>query len=175
MLPHLGASYNLARWLTRHAQDAEDAVQNAYVKAFKAFDRFDGDHAAAWILKIVRNTCLTELNKRAARRNVISLDAALDAAEGQRIVPFLRDKQPLAEAHLIAEHERNSVHQAISQLPPDYREIIILREYEDMSYQQIAAIIAVPVGTVMSRLSRARRALRNSLAADREEGLHHEL
>jgi len=175
MLPHLDASYNLAMWLMRHPQDAEDAVQNAYLKAYNAFDRFQGDHPAAWVLKIVRNTCLTSLSRNADRGKVVSLDAALGGSEAHRIVPFLHDKQALPDAHLIAKHERNLVHDAINRLPPDYREIIVLREFEDMSYQQIADITEVPIGTVMSRLSRARKALRELLSPDADEGQRNEL
>lgn len=175
MLPHLGASYNLAMWLMRHPQDAEDAVQNAYLKAYNAFEQFQGDHAAAWVLKIVRNTCLTSLNRNAGHGKVVNLDAALSGSEAHRIVPFLRDEQALPDADLIAKHERNMVHDAICRLPPDYREIIILREFEDMAYQQIADITEVPIGTVMSRLSRARKALRELLSPGENIGQKNEL
>lgn len=175
MLPHLGASYNLAVWLLRHPQDAEDAVQNAYLRAYKAFDRFQGDHAAAWVLKIVRNTCLTSLNKNTNPRKVVSLDAALSGSNAHRIVPFLHDTQALPDANLIVKHERKLVQDAIFQLPPDYREIIVLREFEEMTYQQIADITEVPIGTVMSRLSRARRALRDLISPAQNAGQRHEL
>ncbi len=175
MLPHLGASYNLAMWLMRHPHDAEDAVQNAYLKAYNAFDQFQGDHAAAWVLKIVRNTCLTLLKRNANHGSAVSLDAILGGSEAHRIVPFLHDKGALPDADLIAKHERKLVHDAISKLPPDYREIVVLREFEDMTYQQIADITEVPIGTVMSRLSRARRALRELLSRDEDGGQRNEL
>lgn len=174
-LPHLGASYSLAMWLLGHRQDAEDAVQDAYLRAYNAFDGFQGDHAAAWVLKIVRNTCLTALARNADRGKVVSLDAALSGSEAHRIVPFLRDKQALADANLIIKHERNLVHEAVRRLPPDYREVIVLREFEDMTYQQIADVTEVPIGTVMSRLSRARRALRELLFLDVDGGQRNEL
>ena len=175
MLPHLEASYNLAMWLMRHPQDAEDAVQTAYLRAHNGFDRFQGDHAAAWVLKIVRNTCLTSLNRNTDRGKVVSLDAAMSGSEAHRIVPFLHDKQALPDANLIVEQERNLVHDAIRRLPPDYREIVVLREFEEMTYQQIADITEVPVGTVMSRLSRARKALRELLSPDELGGQRNEL
>jgi len=174
-LPHLDAAYNLAMWLMGHSQDAEDAVQDAYLRAYNAFDRFQGDHAAAWVLKIVRNTCLTSLKRNAGRGKVVSLDAAMSGSEAHRIVPFLRDKQALPDANLIVEYERNLVHDAIRRLPPDYREIVVLREFEDMTYQQIADITEVPIGTVMSRLSRARRALRELLSSGEDGGQRNEL
>lgn len=99
----------------------------------------------------------------------------MSGSEAHRIVPFLRDKQALPDANLIAEHERNLIHDAISRLPTDYREIVVLREFEDMTYQQIADITEVPIGTVMSRLSRARRALRELLSLAEDGGQRNEL
>ncbi|NQV85169.1 MAG: sigma-70 family RNA polymerase sigma factor [Rhodospirillales bacterium] len=176
MCPHLGSAYNLAMWLMRHPQDAEDAVQTAYLKAYNAFDRFQGDYAAAWVLKIVRNTCLTALNKKNAdRTKVVSLDAALSGSESHRIIPFLHDTQAQPDANLAAKHERNLVHAAINRLPVDYREVVVLREFEDMTYQQIADITEVPIGTIMSRLSRARKALRELLSLSEDGGQRSEL
>lgn len=175
MLPHLGASYNLAVWLLRHPQEAEDAVQNAFLKAYKAFDQFAGDNSAAWLLKIVRNTCLTALKKNADSGKIVSLDAALGSSDAHHIIPFLHDKQALPDVKLIATCRRNSVHAAISLLPEDYREVIVLREFEDMTYQQIADITEVPIGTVMSRLSRARKRLRDLLLSDESGGKQNEM
>ncbi|NQV84938.1 MAG: sigma-70 family RNA polymerase sigma factor [Rhodospirillales bacterium] len=175
MLPHLGAAYNLAVWLLRHPQDAEDVVQDAYLKAYKAFDQFEGEYPNAWLLKIVRNTCLTFLGRKADKGKIVSLDAALDGAEASRILPFLHDKEPLPDATLSLKQEQALVYGAISQLPVEYREIIILREFEDLTYQQIAKITEIPIGTVMSRISRARRKLRELLRPEIIGGQRNEL
>jgi len=175
MLPHLEASYNLALWLVRHPHDAEDAVQDAYLKAYKAFGQFAGKSSAAWLLKIVRNTCLTFLKRSASNGKVVHLDAAMSGSEARWLEPYLQDTRALPDEDLAAERERNLVRSAISQLPPEFREIVVLREFEDMSYQQIADITEVPVGTVMSRLSRARKKLRQLLLSDEDGGQRNEL
>lgn len=167
MFPHLAAAYNLARWLLRHPQDAEDAVQSAYLKAFKSFDQLSGsepsDHqSASWLLKIVRNTCLTWLKKNKNNGAVIHLDAIKSTSES-RFNEALTDSANAPETDLFIQATHKAVWRAIGQLPVDFREVIVLREFEDLTYRQIAEITGIPVGTVMSRLSRARKQLRHLL------------
>lgn len=168
MLPHLGSAYNLARWLLRHPQDAEDAVQTSYLKAFKAFDQLSGDRLSvhqctSWLLKIVRNTCLTLLKKKSNSAAVIHLDDVQNAAGDRRNNEALADLRNVPGTQLDIQATQQIVRRAINQLPNDFREIIVLREFEDLSYRQIADITGIPIGTVMSRLSRARRKLRHLL------------
>ncbi|MSO92927.1 MAG: sigma-70 family RNA polymerase sigma factor [Rhodospirillales bacterium] len=172
-LPHLPAAYNLARWLTRHPADAEDMVQEAYLRAFRAFDRFSGDDGKAWILTIVRNACLTSLKRDSRWRNVVRLDT-VDPLELHALVG---QANPLGdpEKHLFAKRDGERVRAAIARLPEDLREIIVLREFEELSYAQIARVVDVPVGTVMSRLSRARAHLRELLTEKAEHGQTHKL
>lgn len=162
ILPHLGAAYSLARWLMRHPQDAEDAVQEGVLKALKAFHGYQGGQAQAWLLAIVRNTCLTALERRRTEGKVIVL---ADTVQGQeRARDTTPDQAPLADANLISEEERHLVHTAIAALPLQFREVIVLREFHDLSYREIADIVGAPVGTVMSRLARARERLAAALS-----------
>ena len=152
VLPHLDAAFNLARWLVRNAQDAQDVVQDALVRALRHFDGFRGGDPRPWLLAIVRNAALTWL---AARRpaDVALPDDELDAA--------LAAGAPSSDPELLAirRAERREVDAAISALPIAFREVVVLRELEELSYRDIARITDVPIGTVMSRLSRARRLL----------------
>lgn len=167
MLPHLDAAYNLACWLLRDVHEAEDAVQEAYLKAYAALPQYRGGNSAAWLLKIVRNTCLTMLRRRKARSNVIVLREALSDDD-----PLLRtalgDAADAPERLVIAKAEQEAVRSALAGLPEHYREIVVLREFEELSYQEIAEVTQLPIGTVMSRLSRARRALRDALTESGE-------
>lgn len=174
MLPHLGAAHNLARWLTHHGPDAEDLVHDAYLKAFKSFGGFAGGNSAAWILTIVRNTCLTWLKRGPASRNVISLaDAAARADVARALTTGATSEAP--DEAMIRKLERDRVHAAIAALPAAFREAIVLREFAELSYAEIAQVTNVPVGTVMSRLARARDRLRDDLSETREQGQEHEL
>jgi RNA polymerase sigma factor (sigma-70 family) len=156
VLPHLDAAYNLARWLLRDAPAAEDAVQEASMRAFRYIESLRGDDARAWLLGIVRNTCFTVLERqRNAPDQVEFDDAEFEAALG----PAERGVSDPA-ALLEQRNQRTLVNAAIRALSPALREVIVLREFEDLEYGQIAKIIAVPVGTVMSRLSRAREKMR---------------
>ena len=170
ILPHLPAAYNLARWLTRHPQDAEDAVQDAYLRACRGFDRFAGGDPASWILAIVRNTCITALGKGRNWRNVVRLETARsdprDAIEAQP------DGMPAPDEQLHAKREAERLRAAIAALPDGLREVLVLRELEELSYARIAEIVDVPIGTVMSRLSRARKRLHEALAHDDLERRH---
>jgi RNA polymerase sigma-70 factor (ECF subfamily) len=154
LLPHLDAAYDLARWLTRDDHDAEDLVQTAYLRALRAAGGPHGATARAWLLAIVRNACFTWLRREKVRGPMASFDedvhgAGTDATDPER--PLLREDQ----ARL--------VRKALEELPVDLREVVVLRELEGLSYKEIAAVADIPVGTVMSRLARARERLRRRL------------
>ncbi len=152
VLPHLDAAYNLARWLVRDATAAEDVAQAAMLRALKHFSTFRGENPRAWLLAIVRNAAYTWMEAR--RRDPEPL--AEDADERHRATP---DPGPDPEALLHSAEERAHLERLLAALAPDLRECLVLRELEELSYQEIAEITAVPVGTVMSRLWRARRSL----------------
>jgi RNA polymerase sigma-70 factor (ECF subfamily) len=158
-LPHLDAAYNLARWLLRDEHRARDAVQEAYLRAFRFFDGLRGEDARPWLLGIVRNCCFTLLQGQGGE--LLEFDDERDGA------PAAGAPDGNPAALLLARLDRQRVHAAISALPPVFREVIVLRELEDMSYEEIARIAGVPAGTVMSRLSRGRRLLRAALQEDR--------
>lgn len=149
-MPHVGAAYNLARWLVRHDQDAEDLVQEGFLRAFQFFHSFRGETGRAWLLQIVRNTCYTWM----ARRQSASAPAA--PAE---MLDGLAAPSPTPEAQIEQSENRALVLRAIDCLPLEYREALVLRELEGLSYKEIAQIAEIPLGTVMSRLARAREQL----------------
>jgi RNA polymerase sigma-70 factor (ECF subfamily) len=152
-LPHLDAAYNLARWLSRSPVDADDIVQDAMLRAFRAFDGFRGGDAKAWLLTIVRN-CWASAGKATKRRGHTSLeDENLVAAEAD------------PETSAIRAGNQRRLDVLIAALPPEFREVLILREMEDLSYREIAEITGAPIGTVMSRLARARAMLRETAKA----------
>jgi RNA polymerase sigma-70 factor (ECF subfamily) len=152
VLPHLDAAFNLARWLLRSRADAEDAAQEALLRAYRFFHGFHGGDARAWLLQIVRNTCYSWLDKN--RR-------VKDMTEFNEEVHGLPSPSP--ETLAIAGNDRERLSEALKSLPPRYREVIVLRELEGCSYKEIASITAIPIGTVMSTLSRARRQLQLAL------------
>jgi RNA polymerase sigma-70 factor, ECF subfamily len=152
--PHLGAAYNLALWMTRNPADAEDIVQDAFLRAFSAFESFRGEEPKAWLLAIVRNTTLTWLKR--SKGSQMAFD---DLPERENP----REPSPGPEAQLLASCDRDQVRNALQQLPPDFREALILRELEGLSYREIATLAGVPMGTVMSRLSRGREWLKRLL------------
>ena len=154
VLPHLDAAYNLARWLTRDPADADDVVQEAYLRAFKFFDGFHGGDSRAWILKIVRNTCYSWLQKNRGHEIATEFD------EEQHSIGT-RDP----EAVLIGKIDSQVLKRLLEALPLEFREIVILRDIEGLSYKEIAEVADLPLGTVMSRLARARRHLQNGLAS----------
>jgi RNA polymerase sigma-70 factor (ECF subfamily) len=157
VMPHLGAGYNLARWLTRNDDDAKDVVQEAYLRAVQSFDRFRGGDPRAWMLTIVRNTCYTWL-----RQNRGTDALAGDAGDGgMDDLPGDPASQP--EAQLIRDVDRQHLRDALDALPLEFREALVLRELEGFSYKEIADIVDAPLGTVMSRLARARQRLQHSL------------
>ena len=156
-MPHLDAAFNLARWLTGNPSDAEDVAQDAYLRAFRYFDAFRGGNFRVWLLTIVRNSFLDWIKDNRSARLVFQ--PADEAAESEP------DPQPNVEAMLLDRVDRETLTTLVEQLPAEYREVLILREIEDLSYKDIAEVTGVPSGTVMSRLSRARMALRKAWLA----------
>lgn len=155
VLPQLGAAYNLARWLTRNDHDAEDVVQEAYLRAFRFFDGFRGADVRAWLLTIVRNTYYTWLSNNRLR----DLSAPLEDEDWE-----LESDAPDPELNAIQTSERDRLEHAIEALPAEFREVLTMREIEEMSYKEISDIVGIPIGTVMSRLARARKRLQRCLA-----------
>ena len=159
MWPHVRAAYNVARWLVRNNHDAEDIVQESFMKAYKAIDTFRGGDARVWMLAIVRNTAMTFLRRRKP-------DITVNWSVQEQPEP--EDHAPDPERGLLEQSRREQVRGAISRLAPEFREAIVLREIEDLSYKEIASILNIPMGTVMSRLSRARNQLLVELGSSKE-------
>jgi RNA polymerase sigma factor (sigma-70 family) len=155
ILPHLDDAYNLARWLTRQEQDADDVVQEAMLRAYQFFDSFQGSCSRPWLLSIVRNTCYTWLQRNKAREPKASFDEEIHSGARTSVSPT---------THSLALEERGLLRQAIEQLPQEFREAIVLRELEGLSYKEIAEISGIPLGTVMSRLARGRDQLQQCLS-----------
>jgi RNA polymerase sigma-70 factor (ECF subfamily) len=156
LLPHLDAAHNLARWLTRNEQDAQDVVQEAYLRAFRSFGGFHGSNGRAWLLTIVRNTSYTLLKKNRSVDLSTTFDEEIHASGHESVSPAT-----------ILEHSEDAelIREAMDELPAEFREILALRHQEGLSYKEIADIAQIPPGTVMSRLARARAKLRECLAA----------
>jgi RNA polymerase sigma-70 factor (ECF subfamily) len=147
--PHMRAAFNLARWLVRNDHDAEDIVQESFLKAYKAQQSFRGGEAKTWVLAIVRNTAMDFLRRNQAANTVVLDEGGPDPGE----------RAPDPERVLLEQARREEIRSAIARLEPEFREAIVLREIEAMSYKEIAAVLNIPMGTVMSRLSRARNLL----------------
>jgi RNA polymerase sigma-70 factor (ECF subfamily) len=160
-MPHLDAAYNLARWLTHDEHAAEDMVQEAYLRALKSFGGFRGTDGRAWLLAIVRNTCYTWLQQKRLREPVTAFDEALHSVEAGAETPVTL---------LLQKEDKQAVRQAVEELPVELREVVVLRELEGLSYREIAAITDIPMGTVMSRLSRARERLQRRLGECSNKG-----
>ena len=161
VLPHLSDALGLARWLTGNAHDAEDVVQEACIRALKGIGGYSGGSAKAWLLSIVRNTCFTWLGKHRPKSLILTGDPA--DFESQRVGDACLD----AEAALIARADQQAVEHAILNLPHLSREIVVLRDINGLSYLEIAEMLAIPKGTVMSRLARARQLLMLELGRTR--------
>jgi len=158
-LPHLDAAYNLARWLAGNTADAEDVVQDAYLRAYRYFDAFQGGNFRVWLLTIVRNAFMTWVKENRSGRMVFVPDTpAGDTAESDETMWSSRPRDP--EALLLESIDSQTLGRLIEQLPAEYREVLLLREVEELPYKEIATVTGVPIGTVMSRLSRARLALK---------------
>ena len=166
IMPHLDAAYSLARWLTRSDSDAQDVVQDACLRAYKYFDGFEGENPAAWLLAIVRNSCFTWLRRNRPAQEVAGSDAIDEQDAAGSAEPVLSGgSRALAsdpESQLIASRDQRRVNALVAELPVEFREVIVLREIEELSYREIAAVVGIPIGTVMSRLSRARKLLHDS-------------
>lgn len=168
-LPHLNAAYNLARWLTRNDHDAEDIVQEAYLRAFRYFDGFHGADARAWLLAIVRNTSYTWMEQRREQALNVPFEEDYHGADGNDAATALRWTEENPESILAQHDETRLFNLALERLPVEFRETLVLRELEDLSYKEIASIASIPVGTVMSRLARGRKLLRECLKGWGEE------
>jgi RNA polymerase sigma factor (sigma-70 family) len=169
--PHLKSAYNLAKWLTRSHADAEDVVQEAFLKAFSALESFRGEDAKPWLLTIVRNTAITLLSRNRNTGATIEFEEALADPN---------ESPPDPEETLLIACDREQVRQALEQLPMDFREAVVLREMEGLSYKEISTTIGIPLGTVMSRLSRGREWLKRilsspTLASPKKEPAYDEL
>jgi RNA polymerase sigma factor (sigma-70 family) len=159
-LPHLDAAYNLARWLARNPSDAEDVVQDAYLRAYRYFDTFQGGNFRVWLLTIVRNAFVTWVKENRSGRMVFVPDTPVaDTAETEETMWGSHPCDP--EALLLESIDSQTLSRLMEQLPAEYREVLLLREVEDLAYKEIATVTGVPIGTVMSRLARARLSLRN--------------
>ncbi len=167
VLPHLDAAFNYARWLSRNDADAEDVVQDAYVRAFRFFSSFRGEDARAWLLTIVRNTWYGRFPRRSGSGDPTTIaDAEADNRLDSGLDP---------EALLIQQESVEQVRRGLETLPSDFREVLVLRELEGLSYKEIAEVVGIPLGTVMSRLARARERLLGVLSGNQAHGGHREL
>jgi RNA polymerase sigma factor (sigma-70 family) len=164
VLPHLDAAFNYARWLTKNDADAEDVVQDAYVRALRFFSSLRGEDARAWLLTIVRNTWYGRFPRRAGSGVITVADEDPDNRADANLDP---------EALLIQQQTVEHVRDALEALPTDFREVLVLRELEGLSYKEIAAVVGIPIGTVMSRLARGRERLVGVLATGAPGGGNH--
>jgi RNA polymerase sigma-70 factor (ECF subfamily) len=156
-LPHLDAAYNLARWIVERDHDAQDIVQEAYIRALKSFSGFRGVNPRAWLLTIVRNTAYNWIHKHARDEHLVPFDEKIHA-------------MPVHEPRSEASYERRSqqLQEALKRLPREFREVLVLYEFEGWSYKEMASALNLPIGTVMSRLSRARRRLQEAISEVRD-------
>lgn len=158
VLPHLDAAYNLARWMARNSSDGEDVAQEALLRAFRFFDTFRGEDARVWLLTIVRNTYFTWVRRELPRQNSDEFDERMHTDLEFTLTP---------ESEVLRQATADQVRRAIERLPEEYREAILMREIEQLSYKEIASITKSPLGTVMSRLSRARAMLRHLIGKEK--------
>jgi RNA polymerase sigma-70 factor, ECF subfamily len=162
VLPHLDAAYRLARWLTRNEHDAEDVVQEASLRAFRYLETFSGSNARGWFLRIVRNTCYASFGRRPLQHTDVFDE---EQHSGGELADTPETLMLQAADALLAE-------QALGELPDRFRELLVLREIEGLSYQELADLLGIPIGTVMSGLSRARQAFHRALTARLEDSRH---
>jgi RNA polymerase sigma-70 factor (ECF subfamily) len=156
VLPHLDAAYSLARYLVRDEHDAEDLVQDAYLRALRYFESYRGGDERAWLLTIVRRTCYSWLKRHRAGPAPAPFDETEHAAEA--------GGDP--ETHAVHDNLRDLLSRAVDALPIEFREVVVLRDVQDLSYKEIAGVLGIPLGTVMSRLARARRRLQSALPVE---------
>jgi RNA polymerase sigma-70 factor, ECF subfamily len=167
VLPHLDAAYRFARWLSRSPSDADDLVQEAVLRAFRGFDALRGSDVKAWLLTIVKNCHLTAL-KQQQRRAFVPLPEEHDVRDGEAMIATTPDP----ESTSVRRDERRTLDRLMSALPEEHREVLVLREIEELDYREIATVTNVPIGTVMSRLARARAALRAAWLKEAEGEMH---
>jgi RNA polymerase sigma-70 factor (ECF subfamily) len=165
VLPHLDDVYTLARYLLRDAADAEDAVQECYLRALKHFDSYRGPAIKPWLFAILRNVCRAEYARRASS----PINTAADAAEDEQAAPLWHETQDTPETQVLRRTDASTIQQLVATLAEPFRETFVLREIQNLSYRQIADIVDAPVGTVMSRLARARALLRTAWIAEQEQ------
>lgn len=163
-LPYLDDVYTLARYILRDATDAEDAVQECYLRALKHFDSYRGPAMKPWLFSILRNICFAEF----ARRAHAATPTDVEANDLQNTAPLWHETQASPETELLQHRDATAIQRLVNALPEPFRETIVLREIQNLSYRDIAAIVDVPVGTVMSRLARARAMLRTAWLAEEE-------
>jgi RNA polymerase sigma-70 factor (ECF subfamily) len=163
-LPYLDDAYTLARYLLRNAADAEDAVQECYLRAFKHFDSYRGPAMKPWLFAILRNVCRAEY----VRRATTPTSTIEDVPESAEQTPLWHEAQETPETHMLREKDSDAIRRLISALAEPFRETFVLREIQNLSYREIADVAEVPVGTVMSRLARARAMLRSAWMAEQE-------
>jgi len=154
VLPHLDAAHNLARYLLRDRNEAEDAVQDAFLRAIRHFDGFRGTDGRPWLLSIVRNTCFTRLRNRKTSGESVEFDETIHTVDEAHLSP---------EVQMTKQAAARSLREGLERLPIEFREVVVLRELEGLSYKEIAHVSGVPMGTVMSRLARARKLLLTTL------------
>ena len=164
-LPYLDDAYTLARYLLRDASDAEDAVQECFLRAYKHFDTYRGPAMKPWLFAILRNVCRAEYARRAGTRT----GAIEDVADSAEATPLWHEAPETPEAQMLREKDSASIRRLIAALAEPFRETFVLREIQNLSYREIADVAAVPVGTVMSRLARARAMLRSAWLAEQEQ------
>ena len=165
-LPHLDAVYTLARYLLRNAADADDAVQECYLRALRHFHQFRGPAIKPWLLAILRNVCRAEY----ARRSVHESPGCEDDETGEAAAPLWREADDTPEAASLRREDTSTMQRLIAALPEPFRETLVLREINELSYREIADAVGAPIGTVMSRLARARSMLREAWLATAQEG-----
>jgi RNA polymerase sigma factor (sigma-70 family) len=156
VMPHRAAAYNLAYWLLQDREEAEDVVQDAFLRAFQAYPTFQGENVKTWLLVIVRNTAFNALRRKRRRGKLILLAEDLPLQE-------VASEDPLPDTRIISEADRQLLLRTLAELPVTHRDIIVLRDIENLSYAEIAEVVGLPIGTVMSRLSRGRSRLRKAL------------
>ncbi len=161
VLPHLDSAYNLARWLTGNDHDAEDVVQDAYLRAARFFSSFRGGEGRPWLLTVVRRACYDWLARNRPHQALAVFDEEIHSGAGAGFDPV---------QVLLKQEDRAALRQALADLPVEFREVVVLRELEGLSYREIAGVTELPVGTVMSRLARGRERLRDALARHLREG-----
>ena len=164
-LPHLDDVYTLARYLLREAADAEDAVQECYLRALRHFDSYRGPAMKPWLLAILRNVCRAEFARRASSPAGAIDELPDDAAQ----TPLWHEAQETPEAQMLRQRDASAIRRLVTALAEPFREAFVLREIHDLSYREIADIVEAPVGTVMSRLARARAMLRSAWTAEQEQ------